>query len=638
MDFGFVESGASPAFATRRTKEIASWYMPGLVDGLGDRLLMFDDIDTEPLEVLRFHPEVSSNPRFEEKLRQRVTQLAHMNHPAFQSIRTVQRLGSDNSLALVSTHTPGKRLSAFFSEDRPRRRLTPRFVIPVLRQILEGLSVLRCHGQDIAHSALTADRIIFMSGGRIRITEHVLGSALAQLCVPRTRLWRDFGLLVPSDCADSATLDQRGDVFQVAIIGLTMLRGRPLTLSHVDGRLAQILDQCSDSVAVGSDVGHKILRAWLERGLGLTERSYRSTDEAYDDLIAFTSDPVSAAVEMLGNPDCERPRLPPVVLPTKTIVHAQEVQVPNDSLIKEVRPQTSTRWVASSAARDCGVADVSPLATVIRQQVRAERPLPNALQVDRDDAPAPATRRILTMLPRETMLFLVVIALFQGVVIAMLLMRSSPVVPSSGPAPNVLRPAVLTASANAQPLATSPSNGMSEGNVNAVGDIPSLNSARLPSRGSSIDPDTASAIERAGNNQRSGGVRLSAPIELKVLQGERVIGSSADGPVVMTAGTHVLDLINPALGFRARQAVTFRAGQIITLPIPIPTGRISINAQPWAEVWIDDRPMGDTPLANVDVPLGERQIVYRHPQLGERRQSVIVRADTPARVSVDLDR
>jgi hypothetical protein len=38
------------------------------------------------------------------------------------------------------------------------------------------------------------------------------------------------------------------------------------------------------------------------------------------------------------------------------------------------------------------------------------------------------------------------------------------------------------------------------------------------------------------------------------------------------------------------------------------------------------------------VPLGERQIVYRHPQLGERRQSVIVRADTPARVSVVLDR
>ena len=149
---------------------------------------------------------------------------------------------------------------------------------------------------------------------------------------------------------------------------------------------------------------------------------------------------------------------------------------------------------------------------------------------------------------------------------------------------------------------------------------------------------TAALIERAATNQRSGGVRLSSPIELKVLQGNRVLGSSADGPVIMTEGTHQLELINPALGFRVYHSVTFRAGQIATVTIPVPKGRISINAQPWAEVWIDDRAVGDTPLANLDVPIGEHQVVFRHPQLGERRQTVVVRADVPSRVSATLDR
>ena len=39
-----------------------------------------------------------------------------------------------------------------------------------------------------------------------------------------------------------------------------------------------------------------------------------------------------------------------------------------------------------------------------------------------------------------------------------------------------------------------------------------------------------------------------------------MLGSSADGPIVATAGTHQLELINTALGFRDRRAVTFRAG------------------------------------------------------------------------------
>jgi hypothetical protein len=155
----------------------------------------------------------------------------------------------------------------------------------------------------------------------------------------------------------------------------------------------------------------------------------------------------------------------------------------------------------------------------------------------------------------------------------------------------------------------------------------------------SLDADAATlaTLAEAAGRQRSGGVRLVTPIELKVLQGDRVLGSSADGPIVTTAGTHQLDLINTALGYRSQQAVTFKAGEISSLTIAVPNGRLSVNAQPWAEVWIDGRALGETPLANLNVPIGEHELVFRHPQLGERKQSIIVRADTPARVSAAFD-
>ena len=108
--------------------------------------------------------------------------------------------------------------------------------------------------------------------------------------------------------------------------------------------------------------------------------------------------------------------------------------------------------------------------------------------------------------------------------------------------------------------------------------------------------------------------------------------------MVIPAGTHQIDLVNAALGYRSHQTVTITPGVITPLTLAAPMGRLNINAQPWAQVLIDDSPVGETPLANVPVPLGQHQITFRHPQLGERHESVTVRADTVGRVSVSLTR
>ena len=73
-----------------------------------------------------------------------------------------------------------------------------------------------------------------------------------------------------------------------------------------------------------------------------------------------------------------------------------------------------------------------------------------------------------------------------------------------------------------------------------------------------------------------------------------------------------------------------------TATVTLPNGTLSVNALPWAEVWVDGRSSGTTPLANLAVPIGSHEIVLRHPQLGERRRTVTVTTQTPVRVGVDF--
>lgn len=65
---------------------------------------------------------------------------------------------------------------------------------------------------------------------------------------------------------------------------------------------------------------------------------------------------------------------------------------------------------------------------------------------------------------------------------------------------------------------------------------------------------------------------------------------------------------------------------------------MNVNAVPWANVWIDGRRIGETPLANVRVPIGDHEVIFRHPDLGERRVRAVVEAGVAARVTADMRR
>jgi hypothetical protein len=134
----------------------------------------------------------------------------------------------------------------------------------------------------------------------------------------------------------------------------------------------------------------------------------------------------------------------------------------------------------------------------------------------------------------------------------------------------------------------------------------------------------------------AGWISVPAPVDVQLFENGRLLGSSSVDRIMLPAGRHDLDVVNEALGFRQQQTVRVTPGQVATIKLAWPNGSLAINAVPWAEAFVDGRSVGETPLGNIQVPIGTHEIVFRHPQLGERTARVTVTTRETAKVGVDL--
>jgi hypothetical protein len=134
----------------------------------------------------------------------------------------------------------------------------------------------------------------------------------------------------------------------------------------------------------------------------------------------------------------------------------------------------------------------------------------------------------------------------------------------------------------------------------------------------------------------AGWMTVSAAIPLQLRENGKVIGTSESDRLMLPAGDHEIEFANQALGFTTRKTVRVSAGKTAAARIDLPNGVVNINAQPWAEVWIDGERVGETPIGNLARPIGTHEILFRHPEFGERRETVVIEAGRPARIGVDL--
>jgi len=151
---------------------------------------------------------------------------------------------------------------------------------------------------------------------------------------------------------------------------------------------------------------------------------------------------------------------------------------------------------------------------------------------------------------------------------------------------------------------------------------------------------TASLIASISGADAIGGwLSVVSGVALQIFADGALIGTSDRSRIsriMLPVGRHEIAVENLATGFRNTYVVAISAGKTSKLTVDVPRGVLHINALPWAEVWIDGKSVGETPIARIELPIGPYNVVFRHPQLGERRITATVIANGPTRVGVDM--
>jgi hypothetical protein len=671
---------------------LASWYAPGLSDSLGDRLLMFDNTGASSLELLRFKREFSDRPAFEDALRERIKQLERFSHPSVAAVRSLDWLRAGEELALVSNHTPGRRLSEAMREARG-----PSFAVELVRQLTPVLAALQRQGRDVAHGVLTPDRIIITPDGRLVITEHVLGSAVECLELPASRLRSEFGVAAMAVGGSRVALDNRADVVQLALIALSLLLGQSIDPNDHPVRTSALLRDFPWTGPRGTVHG---LRDWLERALQFGGGTFASAQEACEALDEWHED------RILG----QQPRT----------LHAVPTPMPDflDDFPSEVDGDFQAQQAARSAATRSG--PPSALAADFPSEFPSEppadsnqpprEPMKAATVAPAPAAPKPAQPKVAAPKPpirtqsaaafaeprqgggklaRWVAVAFAMIAIAEGGVIGGLVWQGFPlkaILTGRAVPPSAVQAAAVPAGADpskpaagasatpagAIPAATGPatpqppSNGSSSSPLEVTSDPPGarvtvdgaahgVTPLTVPltpgphavtiSDGTTTTRRTVTAVAGvtstlmasfAPATASAGWVTIKSAIELQVREAGSLLGVTSVDRLMLPAGRHTLEVSSAPLGFQTTVSFDVQPGRTAAATVPIPNGTLSLNALPWANVTLDGQALaGTTPFANLEVMIGPHEIVWKHPQLGERRETVLVTAKTPVRRVLD---
>jgi hypothetical protein len=144
------------------------------------------------------------------------------------------------------------------------------------------------------------------------------------------------------------------------------------------------------------------------------------------------------------------------------------------------------------------------------------------------------------------------------------------------------------------------------------------------------------AAAPASTGPVSGWLTVKAPFTLEIREDGQLLGNTDSDRLMLAAGKHDLQLASDTMNYRVTRSIQVQPGKVSTLTIDLPNGVMHLNATPWAEVWVDGNRVGETPIGNLQVPIGPHEVVFKHPQLGEKRHAIQVTLGQPARLSVSM--
>jgi hypothetical protein len=163
-----------------------------------------------------------------------------------------------------------------------------------------------------------------------------------------------------------------------------------------------------------------------------------------------------------------------------------------------------------------------------------------------------------------------------------------------------------------------------------------LQSAAATAPQRDLRPEVSEKSEAMAEPSGSGFLAVFSRVPLDLYLGGRRIGTTEDGQILLPSGRYRVTLVNTRLKYQGEVTLDVRPTAVTAHTVVLPAGSLQVNAEPGAGVWIEGKHAGVAPLGILSVPIGTREIVVRHPALGERREYVEVRYGEVAEVSINL--
>lgn len=649
-------------------------------DGLGERRSTIDG-SGQPRELLCIRSELTAVSAFPLALHQCTQRLGSFRHPYFAPAVSIEPVtAEDSTLGLLSEQVDGIRLSALFKRSAERGlNLAINAALCLIRQIVPAMA--RLHEADGCHGALGPERVVLTWSGRLMVTEYVFGEALEQLRYSQERYWRELRVAVPHS-AGLPRFDHRTDVTQIGLIALSLVLGRALRDDEYPARVADVV-MAAKAIAPrgGFEPRPPSLRGWLMCAVQLDVRqAFGSAAEAHDELERVIGDleypglPASVDAFLMRYREAHpssQPELPVVEIDRSREALPQPAESALLVAIPDEKPRRVIEWPLES---DALLSDFSP-ETDLPPRTVSSHDLPASDRASVRDV-SPAVRELFAVdtggpsrrWPVSAGIGILATLVAAAVPLWGYLSPRKAAALGTGTLVISTSPRGASISLDGRPLGVTPLTvtvlaGAHTLEVRAEGEpktVPVVMTAggrvehyiELPTTTDSPEGGDPSATPEGGERlvvtalnpvatapgpmARSvpvapppGWILIKSPTDLVIEDGGLTLGSSS-------GGRHVLTLRNDALSFQTTRTVQIAASTLTTATVDVPNGQLSLNAAPWAEVWIDGTRVGDTPIGNLAVPIGAHDVVMRHPELGERRTQVMVSATGASRLSVDL--
>jgi serine/threonine-protein kinase len=112
---------------------------------------------------------------------------------------------------------------------------------------------------------------------------------------------------------------------------------------------------------------------------------------------------------------------------------------------------------------------------------------------------------------------------------------------------------------------------------------------------------------------------------------------AADGTLHLAPGRHKVVVASDRLATARSFDLDVKSGEELTRAARSGRGRLKLAVTPWAEVQLDGRSVGTTPLSAIELGEGVHQVTLRNVQLGALvKKRVVVHPDKETALRVDL--